>query len=136
MGEATNSAVTARGREQRRAAAQLTGRAQRDTRIAAAAALVSAAQDTIRANAERRALTVAAAELAIAGAEREERDANAAAVAQLVSAVGQLRADGLTVAAIAELLQVSVPRVRQLIRQAHTSGGPAAVPGAAGDGAG
>ena len=78
MGAVTNSAVTARGRTRQRAAVQLADRAERDARIAAAAARAAAAQDAIRANAERRALAVAAAEQAIAAAERDERDANAA----------------------------------------------------------
>jgi hypothetical protein len=128
VGEVTNSAVTARGRTQQRAAAQLVDRAVRDARIAAAAARASDAQVAIQANAERRALAVAAAELAIAGAERAERDANAAALEELLSAVRALRADGLTVARIAELLQLPVPRVRQFIKQARTTGTPAAPP--------
>jgi len=80
----TNSAVTARASARRRAAGELTGRAERDTRIAAATAIVSAAQDTIRGNAQRRALAVAAA-------ERAERDANAAADRRIDAAVRQLR---------------------------------------------
>ena len=122
MGAVTNSAVTARGRTQQRAAVQLADRAVRDARIAAAAAAASDAQVAIQANAERRALAVAAAELAIAGAERAERDANAAALEEILSAVRALRADGLTVARIAELLQLPVPRARQLVKQAHTAG--------------
>ena len=128
VGAVTNSAVTARGRTQRRAAARLTGRAERDARIAAAATRASAARVAVQANAERRALAVAAAELAIAGAERAERDANAAALEEILSAVRALRADGLTVARIAELLQLPVPRVRQFIKQARTTGTPAAPP--------
>jgi len=131
VGAVTNSAVTARGRTQQRAAVQLAGRAERDARIAAAAARASDAQVAIQANAERRALAVAAAELAIAGAERAERDANAAALEEILSAVRALRADGLTVARIAELLQLPVPRVRQFIKQAHPPGNdgtPAALP--------
>jgi len=110
---------------------QLADRAVRDARIAAAAAAASDAQVAIQANAERRALAVAAAELAIAGAERAERDANAAALEEILSAVRALRADGLTVARIAELLQLPVPRVRQFIKQAHPPGNdgtPAALP--------
>jgi len=122
VGAVTNSAITARGRTQQRAAAQQTDRAERDARIATATGVVSAAQEAILMNAERRALAVAAAELAIAGAEQDERDANKAALEQIVSAVRALRADGLTVAKIAELLQLTVPRVRQLIKQAHTTG--------------
>ena len=132
----TNSAVTARARTRRRATGELTGRAERDARIAAAAAQVSAAQDTIRGNAERRALAAAAA-------ERAERDANAAADRRIDAAVRQLRADGLTVATIAELLHQSVPQVRGLVKRAHsTIGGRAtaaaatgtAAPGEAGPG--
>ena len=122
MGAVTNSAVTARGRTQQRAAVQLADRAERDARIAEAAAAASDAQVAIQANAERRALAVAAAELAIAGAERAERDANAAALEEILSAVRALRADGLTVARIAELLQLPVPRVRQFIKQTRTPG--------------
>ena len=136
MGAVTNSAVTARGRTQQRAAVQLADRAEREARIAAAAARASDAQVAIQANAERRALAVAAAELAIAGAERAERDANAAALEEILSAVRALRADGLTVARIAELLQLPVPWVRQFIKQARTPGNddtPAAAPGAARD---
>ena len=120
VGAVSNSAVTARARTHRRAVGELTGRAERDTRIAAATAIVSVAQDTIRGNAERRALAVAAAEQA-------ERDANAAADRRIDAAVRQLRADGLTVAAIAELLHLSGGQVRGLVRRAHlTAGGRAA----------
>ena len=93
-----------------------------ERRVLAVTARASAAHVAIQANAERRALAVAAAELTIAGAERAERDANAAALEEILSAVRALRADGLTVAKIAELLQLSVPRVRQFIKQAHTPG--------------
>ena len=124
MGAVTNSAVTARARTRRRAAGELTGRAERDARIAAAAAQISAAQDTIRGNAQRRAMAVAAA-------ERAERDANAAADRRIDAAVRQLRADGLTVAAIAELLQLPAGQVRGLVKRAHlTAGGRAAAPSA------
>ena len=141
VGAVTNSAVTARARTRRRAAGELTGRAERDARIAAAAARVSAAQDTIRGNAERRALAVAtaqravaaaeravaAAERAIAAAERDERDANAAAEQRIDAAVRQLRADGLPVATIAELLHLPAGQVRGLVRRAHlTAAGRAA----------
>ena len=132
VGAVTNSAVTARARTRRRAAGELTGRAERDARIAAAATRVAAAQDTIRGNAERRALAVAAAQRAVAAAERDERDANAAADRRIDAAVRQLRADGLTVAAIAELLQLPpAGQVRGLVRRAHlTAGGRAAAPSA------
>ena len=139
VGAVTNAAVTARGRTQRRAAVQQAGRAERDTRIEAAAAQVTAARDTIRGNAERRALAVAAAQQAITTAERVERDANAAADEQILAAVRQLRADGMTVAGIEELLHLSVPRVRQLIKRSHAPGNagtPGATPGTAGRGAG
>jgi len=134
VGAVSNSAVTARARTHRRAVGELTGRAERDARIAAATAIVSVAQDTIRGNAERRALAVAAA-------ERAERDANAAADRRIDAAVRQLRADGLTVAAIAELLHLPAGQVRRLVRRGHlTAGGGAAAsagmaaPGGAGGG--
>jgi DNA-directed RNA polymerase specialized sigma24 family protein len=123
VGAVTNSAVTARARTRRRVAGELTGRAERDARIAAAATQVAAAQDTIRGNADRRALAVAAAERAVADAERDERDANAAADQRVDAAVRQLRADGLTVAAIAELLHLSAGQVRRLVRRAHHAAG-------------
>ena len=129
MGVVTNSAVTARARTRRRAAGELTGRAERDTRIAAAAAQVSAAQDAIRGNAERRALAVAAA-------QRDERDANAAADRRIDAAVRQLRADGLTVAAIAELLHLPAAQVRRLIKRAHHAAGGGAAAWAAPEGRG
>lgn len=97
------------------------GEAQRDERIAKVVAQAAAAQDAIRGNAERRALAVAAAQRAIVAAERQERDSNAAAAAQLVSAVRALRGEGVTVARVAELLQVAVPRVRELIKQANAA---------------
>ena len=170
VGAVSNSAVTARARTRRRAAGELTGRAERDARIAAATAIVSVAQDTIRGNAERRALAVAtaqravaaaeravataeravataeravaAAERAVAAAERDERDANAAADQRIDAAVRQLRADGLTVATIAELLHLPAGQVRGLVRRAHlTAAGRAAAasagtaaPGEAGPG--
>jgi len=139
VGAVTNSAVTARARTRRRAAGELTGRAERDARIAAAAARVSAAQDTIRGNAERRALAVAtaqravaAAERAIAAAERDERDANAAADQRIDAAVRQLRADGLTVATIAELLHLPAGQVRTLVKRAHLTAAGRAAAAAAG----
>ncbi len=119
----TNTAVATRGRTRRRAAAELTGRAERDARIQAAAAKVAAAQDAIRVNAERRALAVAAAQQAIDAAERGERDANAGADEQIRAGVRQLRADALTIPEIAELLRLPVPRVRQLVKPAHPAGG-------------
>ena len=125
----TNSAVTARARTRRRAAGELTGRAERDARIAAAATKISAAQDTIRGNAERRALAAAAA-------ERDERDANAAADRRIDAAVRQLRADGLTVAAIAELLHLPAGQVRRLVRRAHHVAGGGAAAAAAPEGRG
>jgi len=132
VGVVTNAAVTARTRTRQRAAGELTGRAGRDARIAAAAARVSAARDTIRGNAERRALAVAAARKAIDAAERDERDANAAADRQIDAAVRQLRADGLTVAAIAELLHQPAGQVRRLVRRAHPGGGGRAAAAAVG----
>ena len=122
MGAVTNSAVVARGRVQRRLAAQLAGVADRESRIAAAAARAASAQDAIRANGERRALAVAAAERAVAAAEQAEREANAVASVELLAAVRALRGDRLTVAGIAELLELPVPRVRQLVKQANTAG--------------
>ena len=132
VGVVTNAAVTARTRTRQRAAGELTGRAGRDARIAAAAARVSAARDTIRGNAERRALAVAAARKAIDAAERDERDANAAADRQIDAAVRQLRADGLTVAAIAELLHQPAGQVRGLVRRAQPDGGGRAAAAAVG----
>ena len=122
MGAVTNSAVVARGRVQRRSAAQLASVSERESRIAAAAARAASAQDAIRANGERRALAVAAAERAIAAAEQAERDVNAVALVELLAAVRALRGDRLTVAGIAELLELPVPRVRQLVKQANTAG--------------
>jgi hypothetical protein len=135
VGAVTNSAVTARARTERRAAEELTGRAERDARIEAAAAQVSAAQDTIRANAERRALAVAAAQRAIA-ADRDERDANAAADRQILAAVRQLRADGLTVAKIADLLHQPAGQIRGLVKSAQPAVGGRAAAAAAPEGRG
>ena len=129
MGVVTNSAVTARARTRRRAAGEQTGRAERDARIAATAAQVATAQDTIRRNVERRALAAAAA-------ERDERDANAAADRKVDTAVRQLRADGLTVAAIAELLHLPVAQVRRLVKRAHHAAGGGAAAAAAPEGRG
>ena len=122
MGAVTNSAMAGRGRDRQRAAARLTGEALREERVAGAVAQAAAAQDAIRANGERRSLAVAAAERAIAAAEQAERDGNAAATVELVAAVRLLRADGVTVAGIGELLQLAVPRVRQLIKQGTAAG--------------
>jgi hypothetical protein len=126
VGAVTNSAIAGRGRALQRAAAAQADRAERDTRIDAAAAQVSRAMDAIRAAAERRALAVAAAERAIANAERDERDATTAATERIVTAVRQLRAEGLTIAKIAELLGLPMQRVRGLIKHAHTTDGDAA----------
>jgi len=108
VGAVTNSAVTARARTRRRAAGELTGRAERDARIAAAAAQVSAARDAIRGNAERRSLAVAAAQEAIDIAERAERDANAAADEQILRPGEQIA--GQAAAALARRhRQVALP---------------------------
>jgi hypothetical protein len=123
VGAVTNSAMAARGRSRQRAAAELTDRAVRDDRITAAAARAVAALEAIRANGERRALAVAAAQRAIADAELAERDANRSATDQLLAGVLALRGDGLTVAAIADRIGVPVPRVRQLIKQANPPAG-------------
>jgi hypothetical protein len=129
VGTVTNTAVTARAGAQQRLQAVHARRAERDARVADAAAEVFQAQHTIRGNAERRALAVAAARTAIAAAEQAERDANHAAQQRILAAVGRVKGEGLTVARIAELLQLPVPDARRLVRRAATTA-PGAIGGA------
>lgn len=126
MGRVAAGSVAAKVRAAQRLAVLHADRAERDARIAAAAAAVFEAQAAVRVHAERRAAAVAAAERAIADALAAERDANTAAGERIVAAVGRLRADGLRVGELAELLEVPPAEVRRWTRP------PAAGPGRAG----
>lgn len=95
-------------------------------RIEDAAAAVFAEIDGKAAAEERRALAVAAAQRAIADAERAEREAVTAADQRIAGCVVALKAEGLTVAQIAALVSMPASEVRRLLR--------VPVPGDPGDG--
>ena len=116
MGRVANSAVAARARAQERLAALHVERAARDRRIEDAAAAVFAELDGKALAGERRALAVAAAQRAITDAERAEREAVAAADQRIGGWVAALKAEGLTVAQIAELVTLPASDVRRLLR--------------------
>jgi DNA-directed RNA polymerase specialized sigma24 family protein len=120
-----NGAVAARARAQRRVAALHADRAARDARIEDAAAAVFAELDgKVRAG-ERRALAVQAAQRAVTDAEEAERVEVAAADQRIAGCVAALKAEGLTVAQIADLLTLPAGEVRRLLRTAADAAVPA-----------
>jgi hypothetical protein len=116
VGKVANAAVAARARAQERLAALNVERAARDRRIEDAAAAVFAELDGKAAAGERRALAVAAAQRAITDAELAEREAVAAADQRIAGCVAALKAEGLTVAQIVELVTLPATDVRRLLR--------------------
>ncbi len=116
MGKVANAAVAARARAQERMAALHVQRAARDRRIEDAAAAVFAELDRKAAAEERRALAVAAAQRAITDAERAEREVVATADQRIAGWVAALKAEGLTVTQIAELVTLPATDVRRLLR--------------------
>ena len=129
MGRVANGAVAARARAQQRVAALHADRAARDARIEDAAAAVFAELDGKVKAAQRRALAVAAAQRAITDAHRVEAEAVAAADQRIAGCVAALKAEGLTVAQIADLLTLPAGEVRRALR------GPAGDSAAASDSA-
>ena len=128
MGKATNAAVTARARTRgRRIAADVDG-AARGQRLDVAAAEVHRARAVIEAARERAALAVAAARAA-------EREQVADAEAVIAGAVRRLSEERLTVAQVAELVGMTGPEVRRILRTTpqplEDSPGVAAAPGTA-----
>ena len=109
MGKATNAAVSARARtRQRRIASDVDG-AARQQRLDAAAAEVHHGRAVIEAARERAALAVAAAR----AVEREEV---AGAEAVITGAVRRLSEERLTVAQVADLVGMTGPEVRRILR--------------------
>ena len=109
MGKATNAAVTARAKvRQRRIAAEVDG-AARQQRLDAAAAQVHHAMAVIEEARERAALAVAAARAV-------EREQVAGAEAAIAGAVRRLSDERLTVAQVAELVGMTGPEVRRILR--------------------
>ena len=109
MGKATNAAVTARAKvRQRRIAAEVDG-AAREQRLDAAAAEVHNARAVIESARERAALAVAAARAV-------EREQVAAAEAAIAGAVRRLSEERLTVAQVADLVGMTGPEVRRILR--------------------
>lgn len=141
MGRVANSAVAARARAQERLAALHVGRAARARRIEDAAAAVVAELDGKALAGERRALAVAAAQRAITDAELAERAAVTAADQRIAGWVAALKAEGLTVAQIAELVMLPASDVRRLLRHPapawaaadQPDAGPAGRTGGSGD---
>ena len=134
MGTVANGAVAARARAQQRVAVLHADRAARDARIEDAAAAVFAELDgKVRAG-ERRALAVQAAQRAITDAHRVEAETVAAADQRIAGCVAALKAEGLTVAQIADLLTRPAADVRRALR-AVTAPGPSPADGAASGGA-
>jgi hypothetical protein len=110
MGKATNAAVAARARtRQRRIAADVDG-AARGQRLDVAAAEVHHARAAIEAARERAALAVAAARAV-------EREQVAAAEAAIAGAVRRLSEERLTVAQVADLVGMTGPEVRRILRK-------------------
>lgn len=116
MGRVANSAVAARARAQERLAALHVERAARDQRIEDAAAAVFAELDEKTLAGERRALAVAAAQRAITDAELAERAAVTAADQRIAGWAAALKAEGLTIGQIAELVTLPASDVRRLLR--------------------
>ena len=109
MGKATNAAVTARTRARgRRIAAEVDG-AARGQRVDVAAAQVHHARAVIEAARERAALAVAAARTV-------EREEVAGAEAAIAGAVRRLSGEGLTIAQVADLVGMTGPEVRRILR--------------------
>ena len=116
MGKATNAAVTARARtRQRRIAAEVDGAAKQQ-RLDAAAAQVHHARAVIEAARERAALAVAAARAV-------ERREVAGAEAVIAGAVRRLSGERLTVAQVADLVGMTGPEVRRILRKTRRPDG-------------
>ena len=129
MGKATNAAVTARARTRgRRIAADVDG-AARQQRLDVAATEVHRAREVIESARERAALAVAAARAV-------EREQVAGAEAVIAGAVRRLSEERLTVAQVAELVGMTGPEVRRILRATpqplEDSPGGSAAPGTAG----
>ena len=128
MGKATNAAVTTRARtRQRRIAAEVDG-AVRQQGLDVAAAEVHYARGVIEAARERAALAVAAARAV-------ERREVAGAEAVIAGAVRRLSEERLTVAQVADLVGMTGPEVRRILRATpqplEDSAGVSAAPGMA-----
>ena len=109
MGKATNAAVTARAKvRQRRIAAEVDG-AARQQRLDAAAAQVHHAMAVIEEARERAALAVAAARAV-------ERREVAGAEAAINGAVRRLSGERLTIVQVADLVGMTGPEVRRILR--------------------
>ena len=109
MGKATNAAVTARAKVRQRRIAAEVDVAARQQRLDVAAAEVHRAREVIESARERAALAVAAGR----AADREEV---AGAEAVIAGAVRQLSEERLTVAQVADLVGMTGPEVRRILR--------------------
>ena len=109
MGKATNAAVTARARTRRRRIAADVDGAARQQRLDVAAAEVHRAREVIESARERAALAVAAARAV-------EREQVVDAEAVIAGAVRRLSDERLTVAQVAELVGMTGPEVRRILR--------------------
>ena len=109
MGKSTNSAVAARARTQGRRVAAGVDTVARQARIGVAVAEVQRATTAIDAAREKAAL-------AIAAARAVERDEVAAAETIIAEAVRRLSGERLTVAQVADLVDMPTPGVRRILR--------------------
>ena len=109
MGKATNAAVTARTKARQRRIAAEVDAAAREQRLDAAAAEVHHARAAIEAARERAASAVEAARAV-------EREQVADAEAVIAGAVRRLSDERLTVAQVADLVGMTGPEVRRILR--------------------
>ena len=126
MAKVANAEVAARQRARERLAGVWAARAERDRRIEDAVTAGLAAADERVAVDRRRDLAVEAARLAMVEAERVADQERAAADERAAAAVAALRAEGLPLPQIAELLQLPVADVRRVLRGSGGVGAPGA----------
>lgn len=123
MAKVTNAGIAVRRRARERWAGALGKQAERERRVAAAVAAGLAAADERVAVDRRRDLAVEAARLAMVEAERVADRQRAAADERAADAVRALRAEGVSLARVAELLRLTVTDVRRHLG-ASAAGGP------------
>lgn len=116
MAKTASADVAARQRARARLAAMRAARAERDRRIEDGVTAALTASDERAAADQRYELAVEAAHLAVLEAERiAERD-RAVADEKIIEAIAGLRADGVSIGEIAELLSLPPADVRRMAR--------------------
>jgi hypothetical protein len=133
VAKVANTGVAARQRARERQAAVWAARSERDRRIQDAVTAGLAAADERVTVDRRRDLAVEAARLAMAEAERVANYQRAAADGRVAAAMVALRAEGVAVRRIADLLGLAVTDVRRALRRAAVAGDAVAGDAKAGD---